>query len=49
MAGDHKNIEMPIRRSNKLFMNTPVLLHMVCGCAWWVGGWGAVRTSVVLL
>ena len=36
MAGDHKNIEIPIRHSNKLCTNTAVLLHMVGGCM--VGG-----------
>ena len=45
MAWDHKNMEIPIRHSNKLFTNTAVLLYM-SGCAWWVG---AVFTSVVLL
>ena len=43
MAGEYKSMEIPTRHSNKLCMNTAVLLDMVGGC---VGGWGAVCTAV---
>ena len=43
MAGDDKNLEIPIQHSNKLCMNAAVMLYMVSGC---VGGWCSVYTAV---
>ena len=41
-GGDNKNMVISIRHSNKLCMNTAVLMYIMGGC---VSGWGAVCTA----